>query len=110
MADPSDEARRLREFDDQIDEDLSRIDAGLYDEGAPAIVGRTTTLVSYPASANVYFALNPVTVLGAETEGGAALLSYGSNHFMALNLGSIVPPNGTNVLCTYVGNRWVFRY
>jgi hypothetical protein len=70
----------------------------------------TTTLGSYPTSATSFFTCNPLIILGQEVEGGAGVVAAGAAMFFALNLGSAIPPQGTQVLATFVGNRWVFRY
>ena len=45
-----------------------------------------------------------------QIEGGTGSLSTQVGRFFALNLGSSIPPTGTNLLVTFVGNRWAFRY
>jgi hypothetical protein len=78
--------------------------------GAPVVLALTTTLNTYPASAQSYYACQPLTLLGQEVEGGPGVVTPGSGTFFALNLGSTVPPSGTQVVATFAGNRWVFRY
>ncbi|MCA1684586.1 MAG: hypothetical protein LC745_01090 [Planctomycetia bacterium] len=78
--------------------------------GLPNLLARTTTLGNYPSTAQSYYACLPLTLLGAEVEGGSGLVSATSSTFFALNLGSAVPPSGTQVLAARVDNRWVFRY
>lgn len=104
-----DEAKRLRVRDDAIAGDLSAAPY-LTDPGTPCLVARTTRVSTYPTSAQSFFACTPVTVFGAETEGGAATLTSLAPVFFALNLGGALPPQGTNVIASFVGNRWVFRY
>ena len=104
-----DEAKRLRVRDDAITGDLSVVPY-LADPGTPCLVARTTRLATYPTSARSFFACTPVPVLGAEVEGGAATLTPLTPTFYALNLGGAIPPQGTDVIASFVGNRWVFRY
>jgi hypothetical protein len=78
--------------------------------GAPSFLARTTTTGSYPTAPQCFFACQPLTLLGAEVEGGAGAVTVGNATFFALNLGTAVPPPGAQVLTTFVGNRWVFRY
>jgi hypothetical protein len=104
-----DEARRLRVRDDEIADDLSS-SPYLANAGSPCLVLQTTTLSIYPTQSQGFFACVPVTVLGAEIEGAQAALTSLSSTLFALNLGAALPPNGTNVIASYVGNRWVFRY
>ena len=40
----------------------------------------------------------------------AATIATDGNTFFALNLGTAIPPQGTPIVATFVGNRWVFRY
>jgi hypothetical protein len=74
------------------------------------MIARTVSLGSYPATAGRYFACHPLTILGVEAEGGLGLLTTEDATFFALNLGSTIPPAGTAILVTFVGNRWAFRY
>jgi hypothetical protein len=78
--------------------------------GSPALLAQTTTLTAYPTTAQAYYACRPLSLFGAEVEGGPGAVAPGSSTFFALNLGSTVPPAGTQVVATFVGNRWVFRY
>jgi hypothetical protein len=104
-----DEAKRLRVRDAALADDLLRLQTPPA-EGAPCLVANTTTLGSYPSAPSSFFACNPLTVLGTEVEGGTGIITTDSATFFAYNLGSAVPPQGTAVLVTFVGNRWVFRY
>ena len=104
-----DEAKRLRIRDDVIADGLSVLSHTL-DSGSPCLVVQTTKLLVYPVGAQQYFACQPVAVLGAEAEGGQAAFTPHASTFFALNLGGAVPPQGTNVIATFIGNRWVFRY
>ena len=78
--------------------------------GAPSLLARTTALSSYPTTPACYFACQPLSLLGTELEGMPAAIAPGDSTFFALNLGSTVPTPGTQVLTTFVGNRWVFRH
>jgi hypothetical protein len=78
--------------------------------GSLSLLARTKVLHSYPTLASCYFACEPLAVLGTETEGGPGVVSGNSTTFFALNLGSTIPPSGTQIVVTNVGNRWVFRY
>lgn len=77
---------------------------------SPILVSRTKTLNRYPTTANVYYACDALSVFGNEVEGVVGSLTTYNSTFLALNLGKSIPPNGTVVLATFVGNRWVFRY
>jgi hypothetical protein len=104
-----DEAKRLCVRDDAMADDLSATPY-LADPGTPCLVAQTTKVNTYPTSAQSFFACSPVTVLGAEVEGGRAILTGLSPVFFALNLGGAIPPQGTDVIVSFIGNRWVFRY
>lgn len=103
------EARRLRIRETTLADDLKR---QLSDpsQGSPSHVAQTIVLSSYPTTAQCYYACQPVTVLGTEVEGGLGSTSVLTSTFFCLNLGSAIPPAGTQILATFVGNRWVFRY
>ncbi|WZO98171.1 hypothetical protein EP7_005227 [Isosphaeraceae bacterium EP7] len=79
-------------------------------QGMPSVVGRTKTLVAYPTSASRFYALEPLFVLGQETEGGQGSVTAAPATFFAYNLGAGVPASGTTVVATFTGARWVFRY
>ncbi len=108
-APPDDDAKRALLRDAALADDLRRRDSDPA-LAAPSLLARTTTLASYPSTPQCYFACTPLTLLGVEVEGGPGALTAGTQTFFALNLGSTVPPNGTQLLVTFVGNRWVFRY
>ena len=105
----SDEARKLFSRENALAQDVKRRDSDP-PIGSPSIFALTTTLRSYPTAAAVYYACLPLTLLGQEVEGGAGVVTPGDSTYFALNLGTTVPPAGTQVLTTFVGNRWVFRY
>jgi hypothetical protein len=80
-------------------------------EGTAALIVQTTTVTTYPTAAGEFYACNPVGIDGSETEGGAATYTADSAQVIyCLNVGTAVPPNGTNVLASAVGGRWCFRY
>ena len=105
----ADDARRLFTRDNTLVHDLTR--SGLNPAfGSPSILAQTTTISTYPTTAQSYFACLPLTLLGTEKEGGSGVTTAGSATFFALNIGSTIPPSGTQVLTTFIGSRWVFRY
>jgi len=104
-----DEAKRLRGRDVALLDGLSRRDRAP-SFGSPSLVAQTTTIKTYPTSARRFYACVPQTVLGVEVEGGPGTLSPGPSTFFALNLGTAIPPAGTNILATFVESRWVFRF
>lgn len=109
MSTQEDESKRLRIRDAALSDGLSRRDRDPA-FGVPSVAGQTKALSSYPASARRFFACAPITVLGPEVEGGPGTVTVGTSTFFALNLGTAIPPVGTNILATSVDSRWVFRF
>ena len=106
---PLDESRRLRARDEALADGLTRLDpAPTF--GTPSLVAQTKAITTYPTSAQRFFACTPRTVLGREVEGGAGALTSTGATLLALNLGTAIPPAGTDVLVTFVDSRWVFRF
>lgn len=106
---PTNDAARLRVRADLLRDDLSRL-GPTPAFGSPSLVAQTTAIQAYPIVARSFFGCTPLTVLGPEIEGGAGVLTPGSATFLALNVGTAVPPIGTTILATFVESRWVFRY
>lgn len=107
----SQESRILRNRQAAHDAAFDAAQAGGDADGSAAMLCQTTVVGSYPGSATAYFAVNPVSAGGSETEGGAASLTPDTSTVLyALNLGTSVPPQGTTVVCHSVGGRWTFRY
>lgn len=107
--DPYDDSQRLRVQQRASDSEATR-DRGVTTRGAPCFVVQTVAQTTYPTIAESFFATEIVTVLGTEAELAAGDLRVASGYVYCLNLGSAIPPMGTNVLATFVDNRWVFRY
>ena len=105
----SDEAKRLFTRENELSDDVKRRDSDP-SLGWPSLLALTTTLSAYPTTAQSYYACQPLTLLGAEVEGGLGSVTAGSSTLFVLNLGSTIPSPGTQILATFVGNRWVFRY
>lgn len=105
----SDIAKRLFTRENDLIDDVKRRDSDP-SLGWPSLLALTTTLSAYPTTAQSYYACQPLTLLGAEVEGGPGAVTLGSATLFVLNLGSTIPSSGTQILATFVGNRWVFRY
>jgi hypothetical protein len=85
--------------------------AGQDPYGSAAMCVITTTFATYPTSAAEFYACNPELLTGAETEGAAATFTADTAMVIyAVNIGTVVPPNGTKVVIHAAGGRWVFRY
>lgn len=105
----SDDAERARyRLDDSEDDDSRNPDAA--DGGAVSHVGLTTTVSSYPTTAAVYYGVRRQNIFGTETEGSSGVSSTITGTFLALNLGTAIPPVGTQVIVTRVAQRWTFRF
>lgn len=108
----SDDTAQLRRRLDALVDDLER-DPASGCACAPARVVQTYTESSYPAAASRVYAVRVVEISSAETEGATPTLTVTSGGFYAANIGSAIPPSGTNVLATQVGGvggLWIFRY
>ena len=104
-----DEAKRLRIRDAARADEAKRL--GLAPTiGAPCLVARTKVIQSYPNVAAAFYGCESQTITGTEVEGGPATITTDGDTFYALNLGSVVPPQGTPIVATFLGNRWAFRY
>lgn len=103
------DARRLR-INDAASLDSTSQEPPRNAAGSPVFVGTTTTVTTYPTSAGKFFAVTPTAVLGTESEGSSASFTTRSSTVFAYNLGTAIPASGTTVVCTFVPNRWVFRY
>ena len=79
--------------------------------GRPCLVAQTTTVGTYPTAAGSFFACYARSRSSAPRSKGARRSSPRTvATFFALTSASTVPPVGTTILVTFVGNRWVFRY
>ncbi|WP_165221965.1 hypothetical protein [Aquisphaera insulae] len=79
--------------------------------GSVAILGQTKLVASYPTKVQAFFACSPMEVDGAESEGAIATFAIdASRTIYALNLGTQIPPVGSQVILHSCGGRWTFRY
>lgn len=105
-----DDAYRLRSRDDD-DRERRAAPPGQSSRGAPTMVGRTKTVGTYPTAAAKFYACSPVGVTGPESEGSSGTKTVDTSATIyAFNLGTAIPPSGTDVLLTFVDSRWVFRW
>ena len=104
--------------DSRIERERQKALSGVLDRVAPfaalgsaALSLTTTTVSTYPATAGAFYASNPTEIDGSEVEGGAASYTADATQVVyALNVGTQIPPAGTQVVANAVGGRWVFRY
>lgn len=98
----------LRERLDRLEDTLDSLAEP--DDGSLSDIVVTATVSSYPTSANSFYAVQPLSVDGVETEGGSASFTSSTDVFYAYNLGSSVPPVGTKLIVSSVSGRWTFIY
>jgi hypothetical protein len=104
------ESRIERERQNALSGVLDRV-APFVADGSTALLVTTTTVSTYPTTAGAFYASNPTEIDGAEAEGGAASYTADTTQVAyVLNVGTQVPPVGTQVVAHAVGGRWVFRY
>jgi hypothetical protein len=79
-------------------------------DGAAGMLLVTTTCSSYPTAAGSVYCCNPVWIDADDTEGATPTFSAAADTIYALNVGSEVPPAGSNVIAVAVGGRVVFAW
>jgi hypothetical protein len=76
--------------------------------GPPAFVGRVFANPSVPTSTGKYFSVHPVSVLGVEAEGNPGARTVDATRTaLVYVIGSQAPLAGDDLVCRFVGNRWV---
>ena len=74
----------------------------------PALVGRVFANPKVPTSTGSYFSVHPVSVSGFEAESNAGILTADSSRSLLVYVvGSKAPLAGEDLVCRFVGNRWV---
>lgn len=103
--------RVLRDRHESIEDQIDRSRVNPPDAGR-ALLCQTTTKTTYPTTAGVFYAVLEVEASGTELEGATPSFTADAtaNIFYASNLGTAIPPSGTNFICRYVGGKWAFRY
>jgi hypothetical protein len=102
-------ARVLRDRIEAAAEARDRSAAGLPDCAA-AMAAVTVTVATYPTAAAAFYGIQDCQINGTETEGGTATFVAGTATQYALNLGTAIPPSGTQIVVHGVGGRWCFRW
>lgn len=107
----SNDRRILADRHQSLEDELDRSRASPTDAGR-ALLCQTTSDGDYPATAGGFFAVVEVEVDGTEAEGAGASFTPADHDdlFFAFNLGTTTPPEGTYVICRFVGGHWCFRY
>jgi hypothetical protein len=75
-----------------------------------SVLGTTAEKEAYPTVAAAVYFIETANLDGSDAEGSTASVVADGGSLFALNLGSQVPPVGTNVIVTSVGGRWCFRF
>jgi hypothetical protein len=76
-----------------------------------AMIAITTTVDTYPTTAGAFYAVNPQRITGTVAEGASPTYATDpSTVVYALNVGSQIPPDGTELVIHSVGGRWCFRF
>ena len=74
----------------------------------PAFVGRVFAKGAIPTTTKVFFAVNPVAILGTEAESKPGVLTVDSSTTVLVYvLGTKAPVAGDHLICRFVGYRWV---
>jgi hypothetical protein len=109
MADWQDEARRIRHRLKDAEDLIWRLHREPFAADSGLIL-RTKTETTYPTAAASSFACDILRAGGVEEEGAAAELTVVSHTVYALNVGTKLPPVGTDVVAIYEDGRWAFQY
>ena len=103
--------RILRDRQAAASDSLDRQAAAADPYGSAAMCVLTTTVTTYPTTANTFYACNPELLTGSEDEGATPTFTPDTATIIyALNLGTVIPPNGTKLVIHSAGGRWTFRY
>ena len=88
--------------------EIARRPIGLSPGGQPSFVGRVVADAKQPTAPGYYYLVNPVAVLGAETEGAtASLVADTTRTALVCVIGTKAPSAGDDLVCRFVENRWV---
>jgi hypothetical protein len=103
--------RVMRERQLNVAAGLDRLSTVGGSYGSAAICAVTTVVTAYPTVAGRYYAVNPQIITGTEIEGAIPTFTADTNTVIyALNLGTAIPPPGTNMVIHGGSGRWCFRY
>lgn len=100
------DARTLRIRLDQARDALSR--RGPTHSGYPCMAAQVFGNPAIPTAAGTYVSVHPCQVYGPEVEGGAPTVTVDTARSLVVYvLGTARPVAGDNLICRFVGNRWV---
>ena len=104
-----DEIRRLRLESLSLGEDIGAIDRN--QTVAPdRLLITTTTKNTYPTTANAFYFCTAQAITGTPTEGGTATINALSFNLYAYNLGTTIPPVGTQRVAHLTCGTYCFTY
>ncbi len=101
--------RVIRDRQADAGDDLDRAEVRPSNAGR-SDVAITTTETTYPTTAGAWYAVTSQQVDGTEVEGATASFTSTSGVFHAYNLGTAIPPAGTEILIHCTNGKWSFRY
>ena len=88
--------------------EVARRPIGTSPTGQPSFVGRVVADAHQPTAPGYYYLINPVSVVGAEAEGGSpTLLPDATTTALVCVIGTRAPSAGDDLICRFVENRWV---
>lgn len=104
-----DDPRTIRSRLSELAGNLDRLDFPAPSSAHPIVV-RTVTVATYPTTAGRFYGCQVVTVGGVEAEGNSGSFTLITGVFYVLNLGSAIPPVGTNLIAEPIDGRWTTRF
>lgn len=79
--------------------------------GSRSLLCVTTTVATYPTAANAFYMCISQGIDGTEAEGATATFNQDTGTpFPACNVGSQIPPEGTEVIVHFVGGKASFEW
>jgi hypothetical protein len=75
-----------------------------------SVLAQTSVKSKYPTVAQAIYFLITGALDSKPTEGSAATFTADGGNLFGANVGSSIPPQGTNVIVSSVAGRWVFRF
>lgn len=106
------EASQLRRRHGELEAAIDRADSP-QGSGATSLLVKTIRVGTYPTAAKAMYAVVAMDVRCVESEGQAPTrtVAADADHFYALNVGSAIPPVGTEYLIAdKIGSLWQMRF
>ncbi len=109
LNEPTAVARIIRSYQDQL-ANLTDRTVLIPPADGLAVVGKTTTGVTYPTTAQAVYLLVLQSIDVGDSEGDTATYFDEDGVMPALNIGGSIPPAGTRVIAVSTSGHWVFSY